>query len=526
MTDLFHTLAVTRMVVSLFLPRCGKIVAMTKKHLYITTAIPYANAKPHIGNAMDYLYADIWSRYQKQAGFEVCFQAGTDEHGNKIAAKAQEAGMDPQNYVDTMYGNFQEMIKAVGAEATDFVRTTDLHHKAAAQYIWQKLEPYLYKNSYEGWYCVGCESFVTDKEATENNGVCPDHNQPYQRLSEENYYFRLSEFGPKIKEAIDRRKMEILPEFRQKEILNLIDSGLQDVSFSRPVKNLSWGIPVPGDASQVMYVWIDALSNYLTVLGYPDNDDWKNYWPADVQVIGKDILRFHAAIWPAMLMALDLPLPKKILAHGFVNVGGAKMSKSVGNVIDPFEIIEQYGQDAFRYYFSRHVPTHDDGDFTWEKFEAAYNGELANDLGNLVSRVAKMVLTYQAGVLGDTMQAQHDMQPYRDAMDTLEFNKAIEELWGTVRALNQYLEEVKPWEVAKKRETDPESEEHLNEILGHAVGTLRQIAHYIEPFMPTVAEAITATFKDGVVRDQPPILFPKKDLHPVTSPSATPKTQE
>ncbi len=488
---------------------------MSKKHLYITTAIPYANAKPHIGNAMDYLYADIWSRYQKQQGFEVRFQAGTDEHGNKIAAKAQEANMEPQAYVDSMYGNFKTMIEAVGAETTDFIRTTDVHHRAAVQYIWQKLAPYIYKGSYEGWYCVGCESFVTDKEAADNNGICPDHNQPYQRLSEENYYFKLSEFSARIKEAIETHKFEIVPEFRKKEFLNLLDSGLQDVSISRPIKNLSWGIPVPGDPSQIMYVWIDALSNYITVLGYPESDGWQDFWPADIQVIGKDILRFHAAIWPAMLMALDLPLPKKLMVHGFVNVGGAKMSKTVGNVIDPFEIIENYGQDAFRYYFARHVPALDDGDFTWAKFEAAYNGELANDLGNLVARVSRMVLNYQAGVVGDALQAEHDAQAYREAMKNLEFNKAIDEVWSSVRSLNQYLETVKPWEVAKKRETDQEAESHLGEILAHSVGTLQQIAHLLTPFIPHAAGIILETFRDGVIREQPAILFPKKTLHSV-----------
>ncbi len=488
---------------------------MSKQHLYITTAIPYANAKPHIGNAIDYLLADIWSRYQKQNGFEVRFQAGTDEHGNKIAAKAQEAGVEPQAFVDGIYPEFQKMIQAVGAENTDFIRTTDLHHKAAVQFIWEKLQPYIYKGSYEGWYCVGCENFVTDKEAADNNGICPDHNQPYQRLSEENYYFKLSEFGPKIKEAFQNRKFDIVPEFREKEFLNLVEGGLHDVSISRPLKNLSWGIPVPNDPSQVMYVWIDALSNYITVLGYPDKEGWQDYWPADVQVIGKDILRFHAAIWPAMLMALDLPLPKKLLVHGFVNVGGTKMSKTVGNVVDPFEIIENYGQDAFRYYFARHIPTLDDGDFTWEKFEAAYNGELANDLGNLVARIAKMVLTYQAGVVGDAIQAEHDTQPYHEAMKDLEFNKAVDEVWIMTRALNQYLEMVKPWEVAKQREKDPEAEAHLGEILAHAVGTLNQIATLLTPFLPSTCEKIFAMFKDGVVREQPEILFPKKYLHSV-----------
>lgn len=486
---------------------------MTKQHLYITTAIPYVNGAPHIGHAMDYTLADIWARYQRQQGREVRFQVGTDEHGNKIAAKAAEQGMEPKAYTDTMYTTFETFIKKLNVEYTDFIRTTDVHHQAAVQYIWQKLEPYIYKGTYEGWYCVGCESFVTDKEAADNNGICPDHNQPYQRLSEDNYYFKLSAFGPQIKEAIERHRLDIVPTFRKNEIIALLDSGLNDVSISRPKKNLSWGVPVPGDPEQVMYVWIDALSNYITVLGYPDNTDWENYWPADVQVIGKDILRFHAAIWPAMLLALDLPLPKCLLVHGHVIVGGTKMSKTLGNVIDPIQIIDEYGVDAFRYFFSRHIPTLDDGDFTWEKFEAAYNGELANDLGNLVSRVAKMVLNYQAGVVGDELQAEHDTGPYRAAMDSLQFNKALDELWVTVRSLNQYLESVKPWELAKLIGKDPDAEKHIGEILAHSVGTLNQIAYMIAPFMPTTAQFILATFKDGVVREQPAVMFPKKTLH-------------
>lgn len=494
----------------LFLHQSVTIGVNMSKKLYITTAIPYANAKPHIGNALDYLLADIWTRYQKQQGHEVRFQVGTDEHGNKIAAKAADNGMDPKTYVDSMYGNFETLMKAVGASYTDFIRTTDVHHKAAVQYIWQKLEPYIYKGSYEGWYCVGHEAFFTDKEAADTNGICPDHQQPYQRLSEENYYFKMSAFGDQIKEAIEKRKLDIVPEFRKNEILNLINSGLKDISISRPKKNLSWGVPVPGDDSQVMYVWIDALSNYITVLGYPEREEWKQFWPADVQVIGKDILRFHAAIWPAMLLALELPLPKKLLVHGFINVGGAKMSKTVGNVVDPMEIIQDYGLDAFRYYFARHIPTLDDGDFTWEKFEAAYNGELANELGNLVSRVSKMVSNYQAGVVGDGIKAEHDGANYTAAMRSLEFNKALDDVWLTIRSLNQYLESVKPWMVAKQRETDPDAEAHLAEILSHAVGTLQQIAYLLEPFMPDAAASITATFKDGVIHDQGSVLFPKK----------------
>jgi methionyl-tRNA synthetase len=470
------------------------------KKLYITTAIPYVNAVPHIGNALDYLLADIWTRYQKQNGRDVRFQVGTDEHGNKIAAKASEAGIEPQAFTDKMYVNFEALMKKMGAEYTDFIRTTDVHHKAAVQYIWQKLQPHIYKGKYEGWYCVGHEAFFTDKEVEATGGVCPDHQKPYERISEENYYLKTSAFTDQIREALTTGRMQIVPEFRKNEFLELIKDGLPDVSISRPKKTLTWGVPVPGDSEQVMYVWLDALANYITVLGYPDNAEWKEYWPADVQVIGKDILRFHAGIWPAMLLGLDLPLPKKLLVHGFVNVGGAKMSKSVGNVVDPNEIIDGYGVDAFRYYFARHIPTQDDGDFTWEKFENSYNNELGNDLGNLVSRVSSMVTRYQAGVIGDIpIKSEHDMGPYRSAIAELQFNRALDEVWVMVRSLNQYLESLKPWEIAKKREKDPEAESHLAEVLGHAVSTLLQIGDLLVPFLPETAAMIHKTFDSGVV---------------------------
>jgi methionyl-tRNA synthetase len=353
------------------------------------------------------------------------------------------------------------------------------------------------------------------------NGICPDHQQPFQRVSEENYYLRSSEFTEKIRDAIQTNRMQIVPEFRKNEFLELIKDGVQDVSISRPKKNLTWGVPVPGDPDQVMYVWIDALANYITVLGYPDQQDWQEYWPADVQVIGKDILRFHAGIWPAMLLGLGISLPKKLLVHGFVNVGGAKMSKTVGNVVDPNELIDQYGLDAFRYFFSRHIPTLDDGDFTWEKFENAYNTELGNDLGNLVSRVASMITRYQEGVIGELTQGDHDAKPYYDAMNDLRFNQAVDEIWGTVRSLNRYIEVVKPWDIAKNRASDPDAEAHLNEVLAHAVTTLLQIAEQLTPFLPGTAEAIKATFGTGVVV---PIvaeggLFPKVYQH-TTDPRA------
>jgi methionyl-tRNA synthetase len=289
--------------------------------------------------------------------------------------------------------------------------------------------------------------------------------------------------------------------------------GLKDVSISRPKKTLSWGVPVPGDPDQVMYVWLDALANYITVLGFPDKEGWQEYWPAEVQVIGKDILRFHAGIWPAMLLGLGVSLPKTLLVHGHVNSGGAKISKTVGNVIDPNAIIDDYGLDAFRYFFTRHIPTQDDGDFTWEKFENAYNNELGNDLGNLVQRVSMMITRYQAGVIGEAPQAEHDMQPYREAMESLNFNEALDKVWLTVRSLNQYLESVKPWEVAKNRETDTEAEGHLSEILSTAVGALMQIADLLVPFMPNTAAAIHKTFETGVVVPIDGVLFPKIYKH-------------
>jgi methionyl-tRNA synthetase len=482
------------------------------KNLYITTAIPYVNGAPHIGNALDYLLADIWTRYQTQNGRTVRFQVGTDEHGNKIAAKAAEAGLDPKSYTDQMYVNFEQLMKKVGASYTDFIRTTEPHHEGAVQYIWQQLQPYIYKGKYEGWYCMGHEAFFTDKEVEATSGVCADHQTPYERVSEENYYLKASAFTDQVREAIESGKMKIVPDFRRKEFLELIKDGIQDVSISRPKKNLSWGVPVPGDPEQIMYVWIDALANYITVLGYPDKPGWQDYWPAEVQVIGKDILRFHAGIWPPMLLGLGLPLPKKLMVHGFVNVGGAKMSKTVGNVIDPNEIIDAYGLDAFRYFFSRHIPSLDDGDFTWEKFETAYNTELGNDLGNLVQRVGAMVTRYQAGVIGEAIQSEHDMRRYHDAMTNLTFNLAIDEVWAMVRSLNQYIENVKPWEIAKQREKDTEAEGHLTEVLATAVGGLIQIADLLVPFLPSTAKAIHDSFETGVVVPHG-VLFPKIYRH-------------
>lgn len=481
-----------------------------KNKLYITTAIPYANGAPHIGNALDYLLADIWARHQRSKGLEVRFQVGTDEHGNKIAEKALQQNLTPQQYVDGTVENFRALMDKMKTSYTDFVRTTDTHHKAAAQFIWQKLAPHIYKNTYEGWYCQGCEAFYTEKEVAEQGGICRDHQKPFERLSEENYYLRTSSFSDKIIAAIESDKMKIVPEYRKKEFLNFLKNGLEDVSISRPRKNLTWGIPVPDDADQVMYVWIDALANYLTIIGYPDRAEWQEFWPANVQVIGKDILRFHAGIWPAMLLGLDLPLPKTLLVHGHISSGGVKMSKSIGNVVDPNEIIDNYGLDAFRYYFSRHIPTLDDGDFTWEKFEKSYNNELGNDLGNLVSRVANMIKRYQSGVIGEVKSDEFDLHNYEKHMKNLEFNKAMDEVWTLVRAHNQYIENVKPWEIAKLAKESKDEENHLAEVLAHSAGGILQIGRMLAPFMPETSEKIEKMLGSGVVRDEEiGILFPK-----------------
>lgn len=479
------------------------------KKFYITTAIPYVNAAPHIGNALDFTLADSIARYHRQAGDEVFFQTGTDEHGTKIYKKATEGGQQPQAYVDSIVPLWEAFFKKLNVKYDGFIRTTSPQHEKVAQLVWTQLAKYIYKSTYEGWYCVGCESFVTPKQAADNNGICPDHNKPYEKLSEQNYFFRLSAFGEQIQQALAAGEFKIVPDFRQNEILNVIKGGLEDVSISRPKTQLPWGVPVPGDDTQVMYVWFEAVLNYISVLGYPDDEKFKKFWPADVWVGGKDILRFHAAIFPAILMGLGQPLPKTLLVHGHVLSGGAKMSKTVGNVVDPVEIIEGYGADAFRYYFLRHIPTIDDGDFTWEKFETAYNTELGNELGNVVQRVYAMINRYQNGVIGDLPQPEHDNGAVYAEIDSLRLDRALEHIWVKIRQLNVYLEDVKPWEIAKR----PEEAEHLQEVLAYAAGSLQQIADLLWPFLPATAETIKHIFEGGTVKQYNGVLFPKIYKH-------------
>ena len=479
---------------------------------YITTAIPYVNGVPHLGHAEDYLLADIYSRYMSMCGNEVRFQAGTDEHGNKIEKKALELGVDVKKYVDENSKKFQEFIKKLGVEYTDFIRTTDEDHEKRVQAIWKKLEDHIYKSEYEGWYCEGCERFVTDNEYKENDGICPDHQKSYEHLSESNYYYRVSDFKDEIRAKIESDELRILPAFRKNEVLKLLDDT-PDVSISRPTAHLKWGVKVPGDDEQVMYVWMDALSNYITVLGYPDNDI-SDFWPATVQVVGKDILRFHAILWPAILLGLDLPLPKTLLCHGFILANGQKMSKSIGNVVDPLEVLDKHGLDAFRYYFSRHIDTFADSDFTWEKYENAYNNELANDYGNLVQRLSNLCnkndvdkkflekrKVLEDGKFRNTWDS--DDAEYKTYMDNFEFTKGIEYAWGRIQDVNKRIEDTKPWSVAK------ENPEEAKILLASLIGDLLNANEMLKPFLP-IAETVEKIFTSNKIEPPKTPLFPKE----------------
>jgi methionyl-tRNA synthetase len=476
---------------------------------YVTTSIPYVNGEPHIGFAMELLQADVMARAARSKNTPVIFSTGTDEHGGKVAQKAKDQGLTPQQFTDKISASFRDLGKLINISNDRFIRTTDAGHEQRAQMIWKALEKDIYKNKYVGLYCTGCEQFVTEATAKENNNICPNHQKQYEKIEEENYFFKLSAYAPKIEKAINDGSFRIIPATRKHEIMHVIKSGLEDISISRPKDKIQWGIPVPGDKDQVMYVWFEALMNYITVLGYPEHDDFKKFWPANVQVIGKDILRFHAAIWPGMLLALGVPLPKTLYVHGFITVEGQKMSKSLGNVIHPKEIIDTYGVDAFRYYFLRHVPSYEDGDFSWERLHNAYNNELANELGNSVQRTAAMIKQYQNSLIGDIPPAEHDYAQYWEQLDNCRFDRALDEVWEQVRGLNQYIDEQKPWEINKTGD-----KEHLTEVLAYQVSCLLEIADLLAPFMPETATKIRGIFAEGVVRPIEGTLFPRIDAAP------------
>lgn len=474
---------------------------------FITTSIPYVNGEPHLGHAMEFIMADVMARRAAIAGDAVIFSTGSDEHGGKIAEKALEQGLSPKDFTDKMSASFRNLAKTLNISSNRFIRTTDKAHEERAQLIWSSLQKDIYKSTYIGWYCTGDEAFFSETDVKASDGVCPNHNRPYEKIEEENYFFKLSQYTSALRQSIETGAFAIYPETKRNEVLGLLETGLDDISISRPKDKIGWGIPVPGDDNQVMYVWFEALMNYITVLGYPEHEDFKNFWPANVQVVGKDIIRFHAAIWPAMLMSLGIPLPEMLYVHGFITVEGKKMSKSLGNYVSPHDVIDRYGTDAFRYYFLRHIPSYGDGDFSWTTFDASYNNELANELGNAVQRTAAMIEKYLHGIITNVPPAEHDIGQYKAALEVCRFDKALDEVWEQVRGINQYIDLEKPWQIAKSGDMD-----HLAEVLAYQVSSLLEIADLLAPFMPETAEKIKAVFREGVIRPIAGTLFPKKDL--------------
>ncbi|MBT3864506.1 methionine--tRNA ligase [Candidatus Peregrinibacteria bacterium] len=472
---------------------------------YITTAIPYVNAAPHIGFAMEAIQTDCLARYHEMKGDETYFLTGVDEHGVKLYETAQEAGKDTQAFADENAEKYESLREDLNLSNHGFIRTTSDYHKEGAQKLWKALvdKGDIYKGTYKGFYCSGCEAFVLEKDLVD--GKCPNHDKKPRVLEEENYFFKLSKYSNKIRDLIKSDKLQVLPESRKNEILNIIgDDGLRDVSFSRPKDVLPWGIDVPDDLDQVMYVWCDALSNYITGIGYGEGEkgskDFQNFWPAQAHVIGKDILRFHAGIWIGMLLSAGLPVPDAIYVHGFVTSEGKKMSKSLGNVVDPLEYVDEFGVDPLRYYLLREIPTGDDGDFSRSRFVELYNSELANNFGNLVNRVLMMVGRYLDGKVAGkeanpelTERIEGLWKEYGESMDNFNMKIAIEKAISLVDYANKYVEDQKPWELAKLDKAG------LEAVLYNLLEMLRNSALMLLPVIPGKAEEVLRSLglKDG-----------------------------
>ncbi|HAR55141.1 TPA: methionine--tRNA ligase [Patescibacteria group bacterium] len=484
---------------------------------YITTSIAYVNAQPHIGYALELVQADCLARWYRLKGYDTWFLTGTDEHGSKIAQVAANEGIEPQAVADRNSELFAALKPILNLSNDDFIRTSDqARHFPGAQKLWQQLVATgdIYKDKYVGLYCVGCEAFVTEKDLIE--GRCPIHKSEPEHIEEENYFFRLSKYSDRIAQLIESKELEIIPAGRGKEILNVVKSGLTDISFSRPKSKLPWGVPVPDDPDQTMYVWCDALSNYISAIGYGQDDkhpslppiskgrrngvgyvkneaEFNKWWPADLHCIGKDILRFHAAIWPGMLLSAGLPLPKAILVHGFITSEGQKMSKSIGNVVDPTEAMKRYGTDVVRYYLLREIPTTDDGDFAWARFDDLYNNELANNLGNLLSRVVQMAKKFSGGAVPKVTDepapaTETTIANYEQHLAKCELQKAVIAVNQYISELNALVDAEKPWELAKQND-----QERLDKVLYQLLEGLRIVALLLAPFLPATAEKISAT---------------------------------
>jgi len=468
-----------------------------KKKFYVTTAIDYVNARPHLGTAYEKIGADCLARYKRLAGFDTYFLMGTDEHSTNVEREARNLGKTPQAYTDEMAPVFERTWKTLLISYDQFIRTTDPKHRRTVAALFEKIHErgYIYEGKYSGLYCDGCEEFKVEKDLVD--GKCPRHHTVPKFIEEANYFFALSKFSDRLKAHILAHPDFIRPDIRRNEILNVIESGLDDVSVSRSGK--TWGVPLPIAPDQVVYVWFDALINYVSAIGYAEAGGiagaaLAKYWPPDVQIIGKDITRFHCLIWPAMLMAADIELPLSVFGHGFVYSRGEKMSKTIGNIVDPIDLAGFFGADALRYLLLREIAFDRDGDFTVEQFVARYNAELANELGNLFSRTLAMthkffggeVPAWSDGAATDTTRLLNNvLSDYRRHMDRLSFDQALAAVWRSVQDANRFIEERKPWALAKAGDTSV-----LAATMRALLEVLRAASIFCQPFMPSKAEAM------------------------------------
>lgn len=471
---------------------------------YITTPIYYVNAKPHLGHAYTTLAADVLARYHRLKGDEVFFLTGTDEHGAKVAQAAEEEGKQPQEFVDEIAELYKKAWENLDISHDKFIRTTDKEHQESVDIFMQQLKDKeaIYEGEYKGLYCTGCENFVTEKEL-DDQGNCPDHGKKPEQIKEKNYFFKFADYVERVKDLIERDEIQVLPVEKKNEVLGLVEQGLDDFSVSR--QNVDWGLKLPFDKKQVIYVWIEALQNYISAIGYgKDEDNFKKWWPAKLHLIGKDIIKFHALFWPAMLLAAGQKPPQVIYAHGYFTVDGEKMSKTKGNVIDPKDMVEEFGVDATRYLILSQFPFERDGDIKAEHFAEKYNSDLANNLGNLVSRVSNMIDKYFDGKLPEVeVETEHDFEKINRCIEELKFDQAINGIQEIIAQANQVIEDEKPWEIAATKNMDK-----LAKLLTELSITIQEVVLALEPFMPNVTKQIQELFEQDEIRKTKP-LFPR-----------------